>query len=466
MASHPERFVEGRSLCERSLMAGSAKRAPGPRGLPLLGSVVGFYRDPLGFVTKVAEQHGDVALIQMAGLPFYQLSSPKAIHEVLVTKSRDFGKGALGAERRLLFGKGLATNEGDDWRRQRRLTQPAFQKSRILRYGESMSLQLQKGLATWPVGESVDLHPMIMRQALEIVSKVLFGANIGERATEVGERLEILMEFFATQMNFVTRFLPRGMQTPGQKRFRSAVADLDRIVYGIIADRRRSPEPGDDLLSILLGARFDDGSALTDKQLRDEVMTLFLAGHETTSLALSWTFALLGQNPSVEEKLVQEVDQVLGGRASTPADLPRLSYATRVLKESMRLYPPAWILARQAVRDVEIAGVMIPKRAFVTMSQWVMHRDSRYWIEPERFVPDRWTEDFERTLPKFVYFPFGGGQRVCIGSEFAMMEAVLFLTSILQRFRFKPDSDVFPRLDASLSLRPRNGVRGVLTSRC
>ena len=463
MAPHPEHRLEGGGL--RGGRGVSLALPPGPRGLPVLGSLIGYYRDPLGFVQRVVDRHGDVALIHVAGLPFYQLSRPEDIHAVLVTKSRDFGKGALGAERRLLFGKGLATNEGDSWRRQRRLLQPAFHRERIAAYGATMAKQAQDHVASWPEGETVDLHALTMRLALEVVSKVLFGADVGDKATDVGERLEVLMRYFASQANFVQRLLPRKLQTPGQRRFRRAVADLDRIVFDLIAERRRSEKDGGDLLSTLIAARDDDDAQMTDKQLRDEVMTLFLAGHETTALALSWTFGLLAEHPAIEERLVEELQDVLGDRPPEVTDVPRLAYTKRVLMESMRLYPPAWILARQALRDVEIGGYTIPAKAFVTLSQWVMHRDARYFPEPERFRPDRWLDDLEKQLPKFVYFPFGGGQRVCIGSDFAMMEASLVLATVMQRYHFAlaPDHRLEP--DPSLSLRPKNGMRGVLTRR-
>ncbi len=432
----------------------------------MIGSLVGYYRDPLGFVRGVAQRYGDVALIHVAGLPFYQLSKPEDIHAVLVTQSRDFSKGALGAERRLLFGRGLATSEGDFWRRQRRLSQPAFHRERIAAYGAVMAEHARRRVATWPEGETVDLHALIMRLALEIVSKVLFGADVASQATEVGERLEVLMRFFASQANFTLRLLPRRIRTPGQIRFRRAVADLDRIVFELIAERRRSEKDGGDLLSVLIAARDDDDATqMTDQQLRDEVMTLFLAGHETTALALSWTFALLAQHPEVEARLAGELGEVLGDRPPEVTDVPRLEYAERVLKESMRLYPPAWILARQALRDVEIGGYTVPAKAFVTVSQWVTHRDGRYFPEPERFLPERWEDDLEKRLPRFAYFPFGGGQRVCIGSSFAMTEAVLVLATIAQRFRFAlaPGYRLIP--DPSLSLRPKGGVRGVLARR-
>ncbi|MGH7856708.1 MAG: cytochrome P450 [Candidatus Binatia bacterium] len=437
---------------------------PGPRGWPLVGSLPAFYRDPLGFNRRIADRYGDVALVRIAGLSYYVLSNPDDIEAVLVTKNRDFRKGRLGAERRLLFGNGLATSDGDFWRRQRRLAQPAFHRERIAAYGESMVAFTEEMSASWRDGEVRDLHADMMRVTLRNVAHTLFGTDASREAAEVAAALEVVMRFLALEEGFFLRLLPRGLPTPGRVRFRRAVARLDRIVFDLIARRRGDASDTGDLLSMLLAARDEDGSQMSDQQLRDETMTLFLAGHETTALALSWTFALLAEHPEIEGRLVEEVS-ALGGRPPRVADLPRLRYAEKVVKESMRLYPPAWILARQALRDVEIGGYRIPAHAFVVMSQWVVHRDPRHFVEPKRFLPERWSEDFERRLPRHAYFPFGGGQRVCIGAPFAMMEAILVLATIAQRFRFSllPGRRVVP--EPSLSLRPKGGVWGVVTRR-
>lgn len=441
----------------------NAARAPGPSGLPVVGSLLSYHRDPLGFVSRVAREHGDVALVRIAGLPFYLLSNPRDIDAVFVTQNRDFRKGSLGPERRLLFGRGLATNEGESWRRQRRLAQPAFHRDRLAAYGEVVAACAEQAIATWRDGEPRNLHHDMMRLTLQVVARTLFGAELSSEADVVARALEDLMAFFARQEGLFLHLLPRRLPTPGRVRFRSAVARLDRIVFDLIARRRRLGGEGGDLLSTLIAARDDDGAKMSDQQLRDEAITLLLAGHETTALALSWTFTLLSRHRDVEARLAAEVAAL--GHPPGPADLPRLPYVEKVLKESMRLYPPAWILARQALRDVELGGHRIPAKAFVTMSQWVVHRDARHFSDPERFAPERWDGALEDTLPRHAYFPFGGGPRVCIGMGFAMMEATLILATVLQRFRFTlaPDHRVVPV--AGISLRPRGGVPGTVTRR-
>jgi cytochrome P450 len=440
------------------------RHPPGPRGWPVVGSLPAFYRDPLAFNRRIAERYGDVALVRIAGLSYYVLSNPDDIEAVFVTRNRDFKKGKLGPERRLLFGDGLATSDGEFWRRQRRLAQPAFHRERIAAYGESMVAFTEEMTAAWRDGEVRDLHADMMRLTLRNVAHTLFGTDASREAAEVAATLEVVMKFLALEEGFLLRLLPSGLTTRGRARFRRAVERLDRIVFDMIARRRHDGSDSGDLLSMLLAAQDEDGSKMTDQQLRDEVMTIFLAGHETTALALSWTFALLAEHPQVEERLSADVS-VLGSRAPRVADLPRLRYAEQVVKEAMRLYPPAWILARQALRDVEIGGYRIPAKAFVVMSQWVVHHDPRHFAEPERFLPERWTDDFERRLPRAAYFPFGGGQRVCIGAPFAMMEAILVLVTIVRRFRFAllPGRGVVPH--PSLSLRPKGGVVGTVTKR-
>ncbi|MGH8530538.1 MAG: cytochrome P450 [Nevskiales bacterium] len=436
---------------------------PGPKGWPVLGVLPAFQRDQLGFVRRVAS-YGDVTLVHIAGLPFYMLSHPEHIREVFENR-KDFRKGNIGPERRLLLGKGLATAEGDFWLKQRHISQPAFHRERIMAYGRIMSDICQKRIAEWPVGEVVDLHAMLMRMALESVAKVLFNANVETDAAQVGRSMEWVMRFFGTNANFIYRLLPRWFQTPGRVRFRREVAELDRIIQAFINERRKSGDDPGDLLSMMMGVRYEDGSAMSDQQIRDEVMTLFLAGHETTALALSFSFALLAQHPEAEARLLEEIQTALGDRPPTVEDIPRLPYTEKVLKESMRVYPPAWILARQTVREVEIGGYKIPPKAFVSMSEWVTHHDPRWFPEPERFMPERWTEEFEKNLPKHAYFPFGAGPRGCIGRPLAMMEATLFLTTILQRYKFTLASGYQIVPDPSLSLRPKGGVRGSLQRR-
>jgi cytochrome P450 len=436
---------------------------PGPRGWPVLGALPTFQRDGLGFVRRVAA-YGDITRVCITGLPFYLLTHPEDVKQVLANRA-DFRKGDIGPERRLLLGRGLATNEADDWLRQRHVVAPGFNRQHIDAYGQTMADICRRRIADWPTGQTVDLHALLMNVALESVAKVLFNADVTADAAQVGRSMEWVMDFFGTQANFLYHLLPPWWQTPTRRRFRREVAELDRIVGQFIAERRAGGADPGDLLSMLMSVRYEDGSAMPDPQIRDEVMTFFLAGHETTALALSWTFALLASHPDVEATLIGEIEAVLGGRPPTVDDVPGLLYTEKVLKEALRLYPPAWILARQAVRDVQIGGYRIPRKAFVSVSQWVTHRDPRWYAQAERFWPERWTDDFTKNLHRFAYFPFGAGPRSCIGRPLAMMEATLFLATIVQRFRFRLAPGFVPTPEASLSLRPRHGIRGVLTPR-
>ncbi len=436
----------------------------GPKGWPVVGCLPDFYSDPLGFLTHAVRQHGDICRIEIVGLPYYQLSDPGQIYQVL-TQYKMFRKGSVGRERRRLFGNGLATAEGEFWLQQRHLSQPAFSRERLNGYGQIMASIAVERTSQWPISTHVDLHELLMRLTLESISRVLFGVDVNTQARQVGQSLEYAMNFFGSQASFVYHLLPKWFMTPGRRRFHAEIDKLDAIVEGIVREGRNSGEDRGDLLSTLLRARDEADNAMDDQQLRDELMTMFLAGHETTALALSWTFALLSQHPEAETRLQAEVNTVLGGRHPTVEDLPNLVYTEQLLKEAMRVYPPAWILARQALEDVDVGGVVIPKRAFVTMSQWVTHRDPRFFNQPEQFQPERWTPSFEKSLPKSAYFPFGAGPRGCIGKALAMMEAKLFLACIIQQFQFEPDPGF--RLDpaASLSLRPRHGLPGRLVPR-
>lgn len=437
---------------------------PGPRGWPVVGCLPALYRDPLGFVDHCAETYGDVTRIEIVGLSYYQLTRPEHIRYVL-TNYKQFRKGSVGRERRRLFGRGLATAEGDFWLRQRHLSQPAFSRDRLRVYGQSMATLVQQKLPDWPCEQDIDLHPLLMRLTLDSVCKVLFGTDVDEDAGQVAESLEYAMDFFGSQASFVYHLLPRWFMTPGRRRFHREVDELDAIIGGIIRERRHSGSDAGDLLSMLLRARDDDDQAMDDRQLRDELMTLFLAGHETTALALTWSIGLLLENPAAMRAIEGEVAQVLAGRAPDIDDLDNLPYTAAVLKEAMRIYPPAWILARQANDDVDIGGVTIPRGAFVTLPQWVTHRDARYFEQPMAFKPERWTAEFEKSLPKHVYFPFGAGPRGCIGRALSLMEATLYLAALVQRFEIVAGPAFKLQPSASLSLRPAQGIQVRLRER-
>ncbi len=387
------------------------------------------------------------------------LYHPDAIEEVLVTRARDFVKTPGIRLLRRLLGDGLFVSEGDLWLRQRRLMQPAFHRQRVAAYGEVMATYSTRRAAGWHDGAVMDIHPEMMALTRDIAAKTLFDADVLDEARVIDDASHFLAEYFGKRFGSLLQLVPSWVPTPANLRLRRAVRGLDEVVYRMIADRRRRPADRVDLLSILLQAQdADDGSRMTDRQVRDEVMTLFLAGHETTAVALSWAWHLLGQYPEVDARLADELRAVLGGRPPTVADLPALRYTEMVITESMRLYPPAYGIARQAVKPTEVAEQPMRPGAFVIMPAWVVHRDARWFDKPDQFRPERWDADAARRLHRFAYFPFGGGPRQCIGNTFAMMEAILVLAAIAQRFRLAlvPGQTVIPA--PYITLRPEPGI--------
>ncbi|MCI0665375.1 MAG: cytochrome P450 [Acidobacteria bacterium] len=437
-------------------------KPPGPKGYLLIRKLLEFDRDPLNFLLHFTREYGDLVYLGAFGLRFYLFNHPDLIEYVLVTNNRNFikDKGLRISSLRKIFGNGLLTSEGEFWIRQRRLAQPAFHREKIAAYGDVMVESTERMINNWRPGEVRDIHQEMMHLTLEIVVKTLFGARTLIEKQDVAEAIEVISRYFSSQSAYILpiSFLP----TPAQIRLGRAIKKLDRIIHQIIRERRESGDEQEDLLSLLLEAQDDDGSRMTDRQLRDEVMTLFLAGHETTALSLSWTWYLLALHPEIERKLVAELKETLNGRSATVADLSRLSYLEMVVKESMRLYPPAWILGREALQGFEINGYSIPGGAQVSMSPWLMHRDQRYFDQPDEFRPERWASEQIKLLPKYAYFPFGGGPRLCIGNSFALMEAKLILATIAQKFHLDlvPDQTVRPL--PSITLRPKNGIKVIL----
>jgi len=419
--------------------------------------------DPLAYFSGIVHKYGDIVGVRILTFRVFILNHPDYIEDVLVNHPRKFIKGRILKANKRVFGQGLLTSEGDFWLRQRRLAQPAFHRARIAGYASTMVEYTERLLDEWRDGEERDLHSEMMRLTMQIVSKTLFDANVERDAQDVGRSLERLLEIGANFRR--TLFVPQWLPTPTNIRLELAVRQIEKVLYRIIAQKRASGRDAGDLLSMLLAAQDDDGSGMTDKQLRDEAITIFLAGHETTANALSWTWWLLAQNPAIEAKLHEELRTLLGGRAPSLDDLPKLVYTNHVITESMRLYPPAWGTARTAIEDHEIAGYKVPRGSGVSFSQWSVQRDPRWYEAPEEFRPERWEGDLMKRLPRFAYFPFGGGPRQCIGNSFALMETALILATIAQKFRFRlvAGHPVVPL--ASITLRPRYGIRATLESR-
>lgn len=437
----------------------------GPKGTWLGGNLAEFRKDRLDSLTRFARDFGDMVKVRFANRHIYLVNHPDLIEEVLVTQSRHFIKHFALRLNPIILGKGLLTSEGDFWLRQRRLSQPVFLRNRIIGYGDSMVKIAQRVLAEWKPGEQRDMIDEMMRLTLAIAAKTLFNTDVDNDAHAIARAMGVM------QNNFLERFnslmpLPMWMPTPANLRAKRAARELDEILYRIIRQRRAENVDKGDLLSLLLHARDEnDGAGMDDKQLRDEAMTLFLAGHETTALVLSWTWYLMAQHPEVEQKLWTELDEVLAGRTPTVDDWPKLKFTEMIALESMRLYPPAYLIGREATVDCAIGGYAVPRGMTLLMPQWVVQRDPRFYDEPNRFRPERWGEERIKSLPKFAYFPFGGGPRVCIGQQFAMMELVLILATIAQKFRFRmqPGATVTPL--PKFTLRPTPGIPGVIEPR-
>lgn len=433
---------------------------PGPRRSFSSLLPFGLGRDPLGFVSSLARTYGDIVHVIAAAEHLVLLNHPRFVKDVLVTNQRNFRKGR-GLERaRRLLGDGLLTSEGETHLRQRRLIQPAFHKERIASYAATMTDYADRVQCSWTDGATLDASEEMMRLTLAIVGRTLFDADVEAQARNVGEALTAVLNSFWTSMLPFPDLLEQ-LPIPLLKRGRAARAQLDAIIYGLIAERRRSPGDRGDLLSMLLMAQDEEqgGRGMTDVQVRDEAMTIFLAGHETTANALAWTWYLLSQSPGVEARLHAEVDAVLSGRTPTMADLPKLGFVEQVITESMRLYPPAWIVGRRAIGEYAVDGYTLPPRSIVLVSPYVLHRDARFFPEPDRFMPERWTPEFRQALPPFAYFPFGGGTRRCIGESFAWMELVLVMATLAQQWRLRlvPGHPVVPQ--PVVTLRLKHGLR-------
>jgi cytochrome P450 len=440
-------------------MAAAISEAPGPKTLWPGGQMLTFRRDPLGFLTRLARDYGDVARFRIGPQRAFLLSHPDLVRDLLVTHHERFHKGRALQRAKRLLGEGLLTSEGEFHRRQRRLAQPAFHRQRIGSYAATMVEYAERASGRWRDGQGVDVAQEMMRLTLAIVGKTLFDADVESEADEVGEALTEVMELFGYLMLPYSELLEH-LPLPAPRRFRRARARLDSVIYRIIEDRRRSGADRGDLLSMLLLAVDEEGdrTGMTDEQLRDEVMTIFLAGHETTANLLSWAWLLLAENPGAERRLHEELDGVLaGGRAPSAEDVPALRYTEMVLAETMRLYPPAWTLGRLAIADHEAAGYHVPRGSLVLASQYVIHRDPRFFPDPERFDPERFTPEAKAARPQFAYFPFGGGARRCIGEGFAWTEAVLTLASLARRWRPRPLPGRPVRPQPLITLRPAPG---------
>ncbi len=436
------------------------KLAKGPGGLPFFGNFFDFAQGRHRYLLELATSYGEVARFRILKYPLYILSNPEHVQEFFVRKKQHFVKADRSrANLRQLTGDGLLTSVGDYHASQRKMVQPSLHATRIHAYADTMVEITESLLDTWQAGQERNIHQDMMLITMEIVSRTLFGSDVLDDAVAVGEAIMFLQE--NARRSFVPIIeLPSWLETPAQKKAKAARATIDNVINRFIKERRTEDivDKGD-LLSMLLLSEDENGNRMNDKEVRDEAVTLFSAGHETTSNALTWALYLISQHPQVEAKLFEEVDSVLQGRRPQLSDLRDLSYTNMIIKETMRLYPPAWsLMVRAVIEDVELGDYQLEKGSGVFVSPYVLHHHPDLWDEPESFRPERFSPENEKNYHKYQYIPFGGGEHVCIGNSYAMMEAALVLATIAQTYQLtlRPDFDVTDR--ALITLVPENGM--------
>lgn len=427
---------------------------PGPRRRFLSPSLLAM-TDALGFLEKLRREHGNLVHFQLWRRPMVLINEPEIIRDVLVTNAAKFEKGVAGKFVRAFLGDSLLTSQGDSHRRQRRLVQPAFHRGRIREYAQAMIDGSSRFAAPWRDGQTCDVAAEMAHLTLEVIGSTMFSSNVRDDTRAVGDALTTTMAQLGRLQNPLMAMLI-GILPVGRK-FQQAQDELNAIILRIIRERRADPRDTGDLLSMLMLAEDADhpGEHLSDQEVRDQAMTIFLAGHETVAHALAWTWWLLAQHPEVEARLHAELRTVLGGRPPTVEDVPKLAWLDQVIRESMRLYPPAWCVGRMTIADHELAGCRIERGTVVLFSQWITHRDGRFFADPAAFRPERWTPEFRESLPKYVYLPFGAGPRTCIGEGFAWMELALVMANLAREWRFSllPETRAEPQ--PRITLRPK-----------
>jgi len=413
----------------------------------------------------VSREFGDIAWFRLANQNIYFVNHPELIKDVLVTQQASFRKSRILQRAKLLLGEGLLTSEGEHHLRQRRLVQPAFHRERLTAYCGQMVEVANRTASRWTKGQTFDVHREMTRLTLAIVGQTLFSADVEAEAAEIGEAMTDVLGLFQLSLLPFTELLVK-LPLPAALRFQRAKARLDATIFRLINERRASGVDAGDLLSMLILAQDEEGGTgeMTDQQVRDEALTLFLAGHETTANALAWAWYLLALNEGAESSFHEELSRVLENREPAMQDLPKLVYTSAVFSESLRLYPPAWAIGRMALREVRIGGYSIPKGSIVLISPYVMHRDPRYWSDGAEFRPERHLTEMAASRQRFTFLPFGGGTRVCIGERFAVAEGVLVLATLGQRWRLRLAESGRVEPQAQITLRPKGEIRMVVDS--
>lgn len=435
-----------------------------PKSDPIWGQSTEFNRNQLLYLTDLAREYDDVVPLRLFLYRAVFFNRPDFVEEILVAKHRAFVKSVAFRRFAEVTGYGVITSDGDHWRRQHRLVQPGFHRQRVEGFAQAMVERAASMRDEWRDGEEREIQADMMRVTLEIVCKTLFSADVSRDARALGESFTEALDAVYRRVSGVQVMVPGSVPLPTQLRVWRATRRLDQLVYRMIREHRESGDRGD-LLSMLLAARDEAGAAMSERQVRDEVMNIVVAGHETTACALTWAWYLLAQHPAVEARFHAELDAVLGGRLPSVDDLPRLPYTAQIVTETLRLYPPVWIMTREAIQDVEIGGYRLRKGTIALFCQWTIQRDPRYFERPDAFEPERWADGLAKRLPRFTYFPFGGGPRVCLGNTFSLIEAALILATIGSRFRLGlvPGQTITPH--GGVTLRAKPGVRMTLQRR-
>jgi cytochrome P450 len=412
----------------------------------------------------VARDYGPLTSFRVGPRRIFLASASELIEQVLITDARHYTKHFGARAFKPVLGNGLVTSEGEFWHRQRKLIQPVFLKTRVQSYAPIMGDLTERMLDSWIPGKTIRINDEFGTLTSRIALKTLFDLDDEGDRERFNDTLRLSFDLMSARLRRIYK-LPLWVPTPEALCLKRSISELERKVEGFIASARARQEMGDDLLSRLMLAQDEDGTRMSNRQLRDEVMTLYLAGHETTALTLTWTWYLLAQHPRVEDKLVSEWLRVLAGRSPTADQLQQLPYTAAVIAEAMRLFPPVYVIGREATRDLELGGYRVKRGYTVLMSQWVNHRDPQYFLEPEEFHPERWENGLAKRIPKFAYYPFGGGQRMCIGSSFASLEAPIILATVGQRYRFTIDPGAVISLKPQITLEPANGIPATLWRR-
>ena len=439
-------------------MSTSVRLPPGPQGLPWVGSLADLINRPMSFYRSMTLDYGDVSHTTVGPMQLYMINEPGLIDELLNGHAKSCMKDATTRAVYPLVGQGLLTSEGELWKRQRKLAAPAFSPKRVNAYADTMVELSERAFSRYIDGEKRDFHVDIMSLTLEIVGKTLLGVSTDDEAARVAAAVEATLSYLQERLGSWLSLLPPRFPTPKRRRSLQAKLELDRIVSGIIERCRREDPDADYLLARLIRARTEDGQAMSEQQLLDEAVTMLLAGHETTALTLMYSVYLLSKNPAVAAKLQAELDTQLQGRPVTAAALTNLPYLDAVVRESMRLYPPAYAFGREVIEPFELGGYVMPVGAQVVVSPYGMQRNPRFFPQPERFMPERWLDGAARALPRFAYFPFGGGHRICIGSHFAQLEASLVLATLVQQLELHVLPDFKLKLRPVITLRSQNGL--------